>query len=65
MKIMKTEPNKNPRTEKNENLTDDLNSSLEMTEKLGNQKKQTNVNYPSWKIKKKDCRKMNTHKAVK
>lgn len=36
MKIMKTEPNKNPRTEKNETLTDDLNSSLEMTEKLGN-----------------------------
>lgn len=30
-----TEPNKNPRIEKNENL-DDLNSSLEMMEKLGN-----------------------------
>ena len=57
MKIMKTEPNKNPRTEKNETLTDDLNSSLEMTEKLGNQKKQTNVNYPSWKIKKKTVEK--------
>ena len=30
-----TEPNKNPRIENNENL-DDLNSSLEMMEKLGN-----------------------------